>query len=253
MACIFSACAQTQNTKQTTVTDPLTPEETAPSYAPIVKQYIPDSASADFIPAYDKLKANITAKRNMFFLSYQHAATQQEKKRVLDSASGFLQEALVSNVFPCWYGTTWDFNGITDKPKQGMIACGYFVSTTLKHCGVNLNRYKVAQQYSHSIVKTLCTDMQVYTHVDQVIAAIQAKPEQLYIVGLDNHVGYIAKTDTGICFIHSSYFGAAVVESVPAEKSAVLAMSNKYVLGTLSGNQVFIEQWLKNSPVQIIP
>jgi hypothetical protein len=49
----------------------------------------------------------------------------------------------------------WDYNGYTNTPKNGVIACGYFVSTTLKHFGFNLNRYDVAKKYSSSIVKTL--------------------------------------------------------------------------------------------------
>lgn len=250
---IFLACAQTQNITHVHETDKIAVTDTGQCYASLINQNVPDSAAVDFIPAYDKLKGKISAKRNLLLQSYQQAATENEKEKVLDAANAFLQEALLHNVFPFWYGTAWDFNGITDRPQRGQIACGYFVSTTLKHCGVNLNRYKVAQQYSHSIVKTLCTDATVYTHVDQVIAALKNAPNQVYVVGMDNHVGFIAKTDSGIMFIHSSYFGDAVVESARAEQSAVLAMSTKYVIGNLSGNRRFIEQWLKNTPVVIAP
>jgi hypothetical protein len=253
MACIFLACAQTQDKNHTAAIDQVVTEEPNPQYSSILKQHIPDSAAIDFIPAYDKLKSKITAKRNVFFQAYERVQTEHEKQIVLDSANKFLQEALVNNVFPFWYGTAWDFNGITDNPQRGYIACGYFVSTTLKHCGVNLNRYKVAQQYSHSIVKTVCSEVAVYTNTTDLLNALKAKPNQLYVIGLDNHVGFIAKTDAGITFIHASYFGDAVVESERAAESQILAMSKKYVIGNLSGNKDLIKQWLKNSVVSIIP
>ncbi len=252
-AFIFLACAQTQETKTYTLTDSSTLEKPVHVYSSILKHPIPDSSANDFIAEYDKLKIRIAAKRNLFSQSYEQAQTDQQKQLVLDSANKFLLEALVNNIFPFWYGTAWDFNGITDKPQRGHIACGYYVSTTLKHCGVNLNRYKVAQQYSHSIVKTLCSEVTVYTNTGDLFNALKEEPNQLYIVGLDNHVGFIAKTDTGITFIHSSYFGDAVVESESAAGSQVLAMSKKYVVGNLSGNNNFIKQWLKNSVVIIIP
>ena len=33
-------------------------------------------------------------------------------------------EFVVDSLLPCWYGTPWDFNGITETPGQGKIACG---------------------------------------------------------------------------------------------------------------------------------
>ena len=38
---------------------------------------------------------------------------------------------LTDKIFPYWYGTDWDFNGTTQKPNEGKIACGYFVTCLL--------------------------------------------------------------------------------------------------------------------------
>ena len=53
---------------------------------------------------------------------------------------------LVDKIIPHWYGTPWSFGGHTAIPNQGKIACGYFISTTLRDMGINLNRYKLAQK-----------------------------------------------------------------------------------------------------------
>ncbi len=161
--------------------------------------------------------------------------------------------ALVGNVFPYWYGTSWDFNGISDKPQRGYIACGYFVSTTLKHCGIELNRYKVAQQYSHSIVNTLCSDVKKYTELDVLLEYVRSQPDNVYVVGLDNHVGFISKQNGSITFIHSSFVGISCVESEEAAQSAVLASSTLYVLGNATGNKNLLLRWLQGLPIVIVP
>ena len=38
-----------------------------------------------------------------------------------------------------WIGTVWDFNGVTRTPKQGAIACGYFVTNVLTDLGFKIN------------------------------------------------------------------------------------------------------------------
>ena len=69
-----------------------------------------------------------------------------KKKITLDSVKKSFTELLLNKIIPYWYGTTWSFNGHTSKPNQGEIACGYFVSTTLKDMGLKLNRYCLAQK-----------------------------------------------------------------------------------------------------------
>jgi len=65
---------------------------------------------------------------------------------------------IVDDIIPYWYGTPWEFYGTTEKPKQGSIACGYFVSTILKHAGYNVEKNKMAQQASELIIKSLVSE-----------------------------------------------------------------------------------------------
>jgi len=245
---VFGSCAQTQQRAVQTTADTL-----RENYSAILSRTIPDSAAADFLSSYILLKNKIQAKRTVFYQQYLKAATEADKNRVLDSAKQYLAQALVHNVFPYWYGTQWDFNGISEQPQHGKIACGYFVSTTIKQCGFNINRYKVAQQYSHSIVNTLCTDIKIMHTIESLIAYINTQPDQLYVVGLDNHVGFISKDSATVTFIHASFVGRGCVESEQAELSPVLQSSGTYVLGTFSGNKKILLQWLTNSPVVLMP
>jgi hypothetical protein len=245
---VFTSCAQTQ---QHAVQN--TADTTTENYSAILSRTIPDSAAADFLPSYITLKNKIQAKRNAFYQQYMKAATDADKNKVLDSAKQYLGQALVHNVFPYWYGTQWDFNGISEQPQHGKIACGYFVSTTIKQCGFNLNRYKIAQQYSHSIVNTLCSDIKTLRSIESLLAYINTQPDQLYIVGLDNHVGFISKDSSAVTFIHASFVGKGCVESETAELSPVLQSSGTYVLGTFSGNKKILLQWLTNSAVVLMP
>lgn len=77
------------------------------------------------------------------------------RQALLNEASTYLTEKLLNTIVPHWYGTKWDYNGHTNIPGEGLIACGYFVSTTMKHVGFNLNRFRLAQAYSLQAVKVL--------------------------------------------------------------------------------------------------
>ena len=136
-----------------------------------------------------------------------------------------------------------------------MIACGYFVSTPLKHCGFRLNRYRLAQQYSFDIVKTLCDRSRIkrigHNDLDAVLAYIGAQPNDLYVVGLDNHVGWLAKTDDGIFFIHSNYMGPVAVERELAAESTCLASSENFVFGHFISNPSVIDQWLSYAEIPL--
>src|SRR4029453_1954809 len=71
-------------------------------------------------------------------------------KQYISNPDSTSKQALINNIrdslFVCWYGTAWDFNGITEEPGKGKIACGYFVTTILRDLGIPVKRYKHAQR-----------------------------------------------------------------------------------------------------------
>ncbi|WP_230679026.1 hypothetical protein, partial [Streptococcus pneumoniae] len=66
---------------------------------------------------------------------------------------------------PYWIGTPWDYNGITQIPNRGYIACGYLVTTILRDAGVQINRVKMAQCASEQMISSLTTKKENYSKV----------------------------------------------------------------------------------------
>lgn len=151
---------------------------------------------------------------------------------------------MTDSVFPDWMGTEWDFNGISNTPGRGKIACGYFVSTTLKHIGFNLNRYKLAQEGASTVVDILCgkNKKQSVLESDIIKKLTELGNNRLYVVGLDYHIGFLAVENGQVYFIHSDYFKGKVVREI-ATDSASFSDTNAYVYGELTNNQFLFTKW----------
>ncbi len=156
--------------------------------------------------------------------------------------------AVAETIMPNWIGTKWDYNGISEKPQQGNIACGYFVTTVLRDAGLNLARIKLAQCASEQMITTLIQPKYIrrFSNVDIAvfIQAIQQQGYGLYIVGLDNHTGFIYNDNSQIYFIHSTFVGTRNVQKETAASSWVLKQSKYKVLGKLSADERVLERWL---------
>jgi hypothetical protein len=63
---------------------------------------------------------------------------------------------IVDSIIPYWFGTKWNFYGTTEVPRNGSIACGYFVTTVLRDAGLRINRIKLAQAASEEMMKSVC-------------------------------------------------------------------------------------------------
>lgn len=166
-------------------------------------------------------------------------------------AKSYLYRTLTDSIFTYWYGTVWDFNGITEKPKQGKIACGYFVTTTLKHCGFSLPRVKLAQQAASIIIRTLCPkkSIKTYNKLEKLKAYLDTQPEGIYIVGLDTHVGYLWNTRQELYFVHASYSGNKQVSKELWNESIVLGKSKLFVVGNLLDNVDLMNHWIKGTDI----
>ncbi len=146
--------------------------------------------------SYSTERRAIIQTRNRLKLVYSQLKTPIERESYLDSTSIMFTDFLLNNIVPHWYGTPWSFEGHTAVPNQGEIACGYFVSTTMKHMGLNLNRYRLAQQAPYYEAKSLAIDTSqviVFRSDGLVIqdSFFSDFQEGLYFVGLDSHVGYL--------------------------------------------------------------
>ena len=156
--------------------------------------------------------------------------------------------AVAETIIPNWIGTKWDYNGISETPQQGNIACGYFVTTVLRDAGLNLARTRLAQCASEQMITTLIQPKYIrrFSNVDMAIFinAIQQQGYGLYIVGLDNHTGFIYNDGTQVYFIHSTFIGTRNVQKENAAASWVLKQSKYKVLGKLSADEKVLERWM---------
>jgi len=158
-------------------------------------------------------------------------------------------ENICNRIFPYWYGTQWNYNGTTQMPHQGSIACGYFVTTTLRDMGVPVNRVKMAQCASEEMIRSLTTKPNIHHCSGLTLLEFEKKliayGTGLYIIGLDNHTGFILISETGNYFIHSSgWFPYKVVKDKLSE-SGILERSKYRVVGKISDDETFLRNWLK--------
>ena len=77
------------------------------------------------------------------------------RKMSIQKAGQQFVDNIAQQIVPHWIGTPWDFNGITQSPGKGKIACGYFVTTVLRDAGVKINRVKMAQCASETKINSL--------------------------------------------------------------------------------------------------
>lgn len=163
----------------------------------------------------------------------------------------FFINVLTKHIFPFWYGTRWSFYGNTTTPGDGSIACGYFVTTTLSHAGVKLNRIKLAQCASEEMIRSLVQKQKI-THFNSLslqnfINGISQKGKGIYIIGLDNHTGFIYIDSTKeVRFIHASGRFPFCVINEKASESVVLEKSNYKVVGKISDDDVFLNNYFNN-------
>ncbi|HEU4715035.1 MAG TPA: hypothetical protein VFS76_26035 [Pyrinomonadaceae bacterium] len=212
-----------------------------------VEPPIPRPAHETSTPNYKESLARLEAERLRLASRYQHASST-ERAAIIAEARTVATRSIYDDLFPAWYGTPWDFNGTSEIPQQGKIACGYFVSTILRDAGLKVKRVRLAQQASENIILSLTTNPFVKRFrrapIDDFVNAVKQWGPGIYIVGLDIHVGFIVNTGDEVYFIHSSYVEPYAVVKEKAIESKILASSNYRVLGNVFADDLFIQNWL---------
>lgn len=157
-------------------------------------------------------------------------------------------QLLTCKIFPYWYGTKWAFYGTTEKPNEGSIACGYFVTTTLRDMGVPIQRVKMAQCASEEMIRSVTSKKYIYHLSNMSLSLFEKRLKEIgqgiYIVGLDNHTGFLFISQQGNFFIHSSGAFPFQVIKEPILTSAILAKSSYRVVGRISADKTFLHHWI---------
>ena len=212
----------------------------------------PDPAPRD-AHGYKDAIARLEAERVALASRYKQAASSGEQSNVVTEARTLVTRSIYTEIFPSWYGTAWDFNGTTEVPQQGKIACGYFVSTVLRDAGWRVQRARLAQQASEHIILSLTIESYVKRFrrvaIGDFVEAVKKWGAGIYVVGLDIHTGFIVNTGDEVYFIHSSYVEPYTVVREKAIESKILAASNYRVLGKISADDLFIQKWLLSTEI----
>lgn len=141
---------------------------------------------------------------------------------------------IIQQLAPQWIGTAWDFNGITQQPREGKIACGYFVTTLLRDAGYKVQRVKWAQTPSSELIKNTCKTNTIkrFTTVKDTDTYMAQFPDYtLAIIGLDFHTGFLYRSNGVTYILHASWYGPKKVVIEKALTANATANNKCYMIG----------------------
>ena len=196
--------------------------------------------------SYDSLRAQVKQVQAAIHKQYRSAdsATQDS---IIKATRVYLLDVIHQSFFARWYNTPWEFYGTTQKPQQGSIACGYFVTTIMQHAGFNIPRVAWAQLPSESMMKKLQLQLRHFPNksIEDFEKHFASKPDGLYIVGLDSHVGFISKYKGKLQFIHSNYYQRSIGVMAEALNGYNPLSHSKYrVLGNVLDDNA-VKHWIE--------
>lgn len=195
---------------------------------------------------YAARRAELVRERDALAAAWRAAPSEAARAEVRGRAARALVDGLRDEILPAWNGTPWAFSGTATAPGEAPIACGYFVSTALEHAGLAVERRRLAQQAAEHIITTLVPEPRIARFrrvpLAAFVSAVARQGDGLYIVGLDNHVGFLVVERGDVYFHHASSHAGAVVRE-RALVSAPLAASSYRVVGKLGGAQL-VDAWL---------
>ncbi len=198
--------------------------------------------------SYAETKKQIAGKRIELATKYWKA-NEKDKNKIRKEITAFWISGISDNLCRYWVGTPWDFNGTTLIPKEGTIACGFFVTTILQDMSLNLNRTKLSTCAASEMMQSLVPHQNIKRlnnlSYDLFCDSLQNLGKGVYIIGLDFHVGIIVNDGYHVWFIHSNYINRQGVTKETVQNSLALQASKTKWLVGLTNDQVFVERWLK--------
>lgn len=211
----------------------------------------PDFYSKNFVQTeYPKILSRLDLKRKSLKPNFYN-----NKASRLKSAKKSIETVLADQIFPMWMGTDWDFNGTTTKPREGSIACGYFVTTTLNQCGFEFNRNKLAQQAASYIISSFCKEENIkrigHNNTKALMRYLNQQEDRIFLCGLDNHIGYIVKYDDEWYAVHASGLSPYAVVKEKLEGSKAFMSSNNFYVAPLFKEGYMLSSWVLDVPVAI--
>jgi hypothetical protein len=199
--------------------------------------------------SYAETKARIVSQKQQLSRKY-FAAGDHEKQKLRKQITAFWITGLSEDLYGYWKNTPWSFNGTTQTPQDGSIACGYLVTTMLVDMDLKINRVKLAICPSSEMMKSLVPHQRIKNlsglSYNEFADSLKGRAKGVYIIGLDYHTGFIIIDDNRQWFLHSNYINKQGVIKEPVQNSQALKMSKTRWMVSLTGDDSFITTWLKS-------
>lgn len=154
-----------------------------------------------------------------------------------------------------WLGTRWGM-GLpqTSRPHAGKINCGMFVGTVLEDAGFVIDVNKLQRQPSELIIDSFVGGARKKrfsnASMNRFLAGVRAMGPGLFIIGLDNHVGFLVQTDGALRFVHASYVTGTVVDE-PAATAVPIVLSTYRVVGKIL-SPANLDAWLRGRRIDVV-
>lgn len=194
------------------------------------------------------LKKNQQSRRALLW-RYQNTHNTTTRREILGEACKSLKNDLINEIFPFWYGTKYHFNGTSQNPGSGTIACGYFVATTLRDAGMLIDRVEIARLPSELVLKRICVSGKLRRYYDVSMKDFVKKIKNkngLFLVGLDTHIGFLVVKDQKVDFIHSTgRFPHHCVIREDALTSKTLINSKCKMVSEISNDLTLAKKWIQ--------
>lgn len=215
--------------------------------APAGVQPVLAAALPPLVPAwvYDRPLDRYGALQFDLDIQRQTLAEWSAEEDVRTAARGLLDNYL-PHLMRGWKGTRYSYSGTSQQPGKGKIACGYYVSTVLRHAGFDVDRVGLARQPAEQILRTLVPDEQIrrfsWASRSTVVGHVIDRGPGVYIVGLDTHVGFLVNEADQVTFCHSTQRDNIGVICEDAVTSPSLK-SRYTVVGALR-HEAMLDAWL---------
>jgi hypothetical protein len=195
--------------------------------------------------SYAEVKKQISDKRKKIASQWNNV---HHRGPLYDSITNLWVKAIGNDLYYHWKNTPWDFNGTTQTPGEGSIACGFFVTTILQDMDLPIERRKLAICASSEMMKSISNHKPVNMSrptYEKFIHQLDSMGKGVYIIGLDFHTGFIVNDGSDTWFIHSNYINRKGVTKEKVADSEALKASKTRWVAVISGNNYVIRNWLR--------
>lgn len=202
---------------------------------------------------YEKAKLFLRQRQSIFSQQYQSPITESTSDLIEREALRFFTVYLYDSLAPYWLGTGFSKTGTSTIPGTGVVSPQHFVEQLLTDAGLSFRVEPELELSPSDWVGHILIERNVKRYSNSTMTSfiqdLKQMSDGLYLLALDNHIGFIRISGGNLSFLHVADKGPFCVVIEEAEQSKAIAQSKNKVLGLLSGAHELIEYWLLMKPI----